>query len=225
MSIPSHKRQISKDEIAALIGPVEKPVIFEIGCNDGTDTLEFLAKFPAATVHCFDCEPRAIERFKTKVPSARAILYETAVGNHDGSIQFWQSGGTTQGAHLQDWDLSGSIHRPTGHLKRSRWCTFNSRIQVPITKLDTWLGRHPEIAGIDFMWVDVQGAEHDLIQGGRKLLKRARYFLAEFDNTPQYEGQHNCGQLMSLLGPDWELLAIYDGINLLAKNHWPKTED
>lgn len=199
-------------------------MLLEIGCNDGTDSLNLLT-IPGVELHCFECDPRPIARFKEKmkgvVPDDRKVaLHEYALSREDGTAEFYQSGGTTKGAHLQDWDLSGSLRKPLGHLERHKWCRFDKKIKVETRKLDTWLEFFPNDR-IDFIWLDVQGAEADVIAGGPKALARTRFVYAEFNDfkKPLYEGDLNLEQTVAALGPDWEAVGIYEGYNALIRNN------
>jgi FkbM family methyltransferase len=218
-----HKRNITKAEIKTLIGrdgyDDTRTVVVEAGCNNGSDSQDFLNHFGAAfQLFCFECDPRAIEKFKANIHDPRCELIEAAVAAVDGRTQFFMSGGQAPGWPGSDWDMSGSIRQPTGHLKMSPWCTFNRKIEVETIKLDTWLSRRPELGVIDFLWADVQGAEVDLINGGREFLKRTRFFFTEFYQTPQYQGQINLEQIVAMLGRDWEALATYENYNVLLRN-------
>ena len=44
----------------------ENPVIFEIGANDGTDTVNFFKEFKNPTLHCFEPDPDTFKRFLEK---------------------------------------------------------------------------------------------------------------------------------------------------------------
>lgn len=45
-------------------------------------------------------------------------------------------------------------------------------IQIDTTTLDTYLARHSEIARVDFIKLDVEGGELEVLQGARDLLSR-----------------------------------------------------
>jgi hypothetical protein len=81
--------------------------------------------------------------------------------------------------------------------------------------LDSWV-RDESLDAIDLIWADVQGAEVDLIAGGKEALKHTRYFYTEYSNTELYEGQINLRQLMALL-PDFHVLRRYEK-DVLLKN-------
>ncbi len=218
--------ELVAENIRELVG--EAPIILEIGCNDGTDTMRFLAAMPGARIYCFEPDPRAIARFHTIVNDERAELYETALSCTDGTAVFYGSAGVPpetsrrSGAphycFLPEWDLSGSLQTPTGHLMRSPWVTFPSERQctVQTMRLDTWLDRHAEITGIGFIWLDVQGAEAMVIQGAPAALSVTRFLYTEYSDTPLYEGQVPLIELQRLL-PGFELLSVH-GENALFKN-------
>ncbi|WP_448379798.1 FkbM family methyltransferase [Gloeomargarita sp.] len=111
--------------------------------------------------------------------------------------------------------MSGSIRKPKKHREVFPWCTFEQTIQVPTQKLDTWW----QTAGfpqIDFIWADVQGAEVDLIQGGKKALAHTRYLYTEYANVELYEGQIPLREILRLL-PDFQLVYRFSG-DVLLKN-------
>ena len=189
----------------------ENPVILDIGCNNGGHTLLFLSLFKNARVFSFEPDPRAQARFKKEVTDSRAKLFEMAISATDGTAEFYVSDGLPpaewKAALPAGWDLSGSIKRPKKHLKVHPWCTFKERITVSTKKLDTWR-REEGIDQIDLIWADVQGAEADLIKGGKTALQHTRYFYTEYSNYELYEGQPRLHSLMKLL-PDFAIVARY----------------
>ena len=213
----SYKRSISVPEIRGMTRT--PPRILEIGCNDGTDTL-LLAAIPDVELYCFECDPRPIARFQAneQMP-ARVQLFQYALGAADGKASFHQSGGTTQGAHLQDWDLSGSLKQPVGHKERHKWCNFDRTIEVEVRTLDSWAKQFIPDLVVDFIWLDVQGAEGDVFAGGTETLKRTHYVYTEFNDwkKPLYEGDLNLSQTLAALGPAWAAVATYE-YNVLCVN-------
>lgn len=202
-------------EIRRLVGH-DHPVILELGCNDGSDTQRFLKEFPGACVHCFEPDPRPLERFSIHDP--RCTLHRLAISAEDGLTDFYLSGGTPPDLRMADWDLSSSIHPPTGHLSAHPWCRFDRKISVPTRSLDSWMSEHPEITMIDFLWADIQGAEGDLIQGGLSTLRnRTRFFYTECYESAMYAGQPTRQEILKLL-PDFECIGVYEGYNILLMN-------
>lgn len=207
---------LSHSELRALLAKAD-PLIVEVGANDGTDTLQLLETFPEGHVHCFEPDPRPLCRFLRQVHSPRCTLHALAVSDRDGWTELHLSDGTHPEFGVADWDYSSSLRAPKNHLTRFPWCTFDRRLQVATTRLDSWLALHPEIELVDYLRVDVQGAEGDLIRGGRETLRRTRYFYTEFSNFEEYAGQPSLDELVATL-PEFEPLGIVEGFNVLLRN-------
>jgi len=212
-------RELTPEQIRDLyLRDIPSPTLLEIGCNDGTDTLRFLTAFPSARIYCFEPDPRAIARFRQNVHDSRAVLTECAICDQDGIATFHGSSGRPPNVtaksppccHLAEWDLSGSLYRPTGHLTYSPWVTFPPErlYSVKTLTLDTWISDHPEISSIDFIWADTQGAEASLIRGAPSALSITRYLYTEYYDRPLYENQVPLGTLRDML-PEFLLLGTY----------------
>lgn len=194
----------------------DNPVVLEIGASCGGDTLKFLKEFPNIQLYCFEPDPRCIEIHRKRIKDERCKLYEIAISDLDGQVEFYQSGGQKPNINLShDWLASSSIKKPKEHLNKCSWCTFENKIAVQTCRLDTW-AKENEIEEIDFIWADVQGAEENLIKGGFKTLSHTKYFYTEFDNDEMYEGQLNLNQIKALL-PSFKDIEYYQN-NVLFKN-------
>lgn len=191
--IPTRPNDLTHPEIRRMVQRRD-PIILEIGANDGEDTQAFLASFPFCFVHCFECDPRAIAKWKNRVKDHRARLYEFALDDHEGEATFYQSSGSPF-PHVKDWDKSGSLNVPTGHLSDSPWCKFDTTITVPTKRLDDW-AKTVELPRVDFMWIDVQGAERRVFAGGLETLAKTRFVKVECHPREMYAGQFTQNELI-----------------------------
>lgn len=208
-------RPLSKSEIHELVSR-DDPLVLEIGCNDGSDTLEFLAEFPGARLHCFECDPRPIHAFRSRVSDARCQLHEFALSDRTGVATLHMSGGTCERVAQEDWDLSSSLLEPTGHRSVHPWITFERTCEVETARLDDWAGHVIPDGVVDFTWMDVQGAEHLVIAGGAATFARTRFCYFEYSESELYRGQQGLRLLLRELGT-YRLLATYAN-NALAVN-------
>ena len=107
-------------------------------------------------------------------------LFEIALSDREGSIDFYESGGYPNELLVdsmpQGWDLSGSIKQPHRHLAKHPWVTFDKKISVPTTTLDAVCETH-DIGPIDFIWMDVQGAEMEVLRGAVQTLTKTRFLV------------------------------------------------
>lgn len=176
-------------------------VFLEIGANDGTDTNRLLEAFPEIEIHCFEPDPRAIAAFERNVHSPRAHLHKIAIGAADATMTLYQSTGAPPGREVEfpdGYHLSGSLRAPKKHLDVHPWCKFETSIEVPVQRLDTWASK-AGISAVDFIWADVQGAEIDLISGGRFTLQSTIFFCTEYALLELYEGQVSLKEIQASL--------------------------
>lgn len=202
---------LSPAQIPKLVGKPD-PVILEIGCNNGEETIAILKELPLAKIFCFEPDPRAIAKFKKKLAGHPVELFELAISDRSGDIEFHCS---NVEEYAVGWDLSGSIRKPKNHLTEHPKVKFEHTILVPTQRLDDWR----EASGIeyvDFIWMDVQGAESDVISGATSTLERTRFLYTEYSNRELYEGQPTLKTLLSQL-PSFRLLTRY-GTDVLLEN-------
>jgi len=232
------RRGLTDEDWLRLLGRTD-PLIVEVGCNDGTDTRKFLDTFPECRIICFECDRRAIAMFKRNINDPRVQLVEAAAADRNGFTPWFASHGEvpkTAICHvapesLLDWEKSGSIRRPTGHTIEPGWCTFAEEGSVQTVTLDSCLQpeRFPRSAGVDLLWLDVQGAEADVIKGAWKTLARTRYLYTEFydrefrqqnaDLPELYEGAPGLAEIIGLVwqASQWDLRGFFDGGNVLLE--------
>ncbi len=146
--------------------------------------------------------PRGLDR------NRRLIL--GAVAEHDGECQFHVSWNPADGSRT-----SGSIRKPTGHVVYYPNTEFTGVNTVPCWKLDT-IFQKEWLTKIDLLWVDIQGAERDMIAGGRCALDRTRFLFMEVEDGELYAGQALRDDLIGMLA-GWRINADL-GQNILFEN-------
>jgi FkbM family methyltransferase len=194
-------------------------VLIEIGVHFGEDTRKFREMFPTAHIVGFEPDPRNIAIIRDTGIDRLCEFHPVALSDRNEVRTFYMSSGKathdTDRQHLEnDWSSSSSLKRPTGHLDLHKWITFPTTAQVECMRLDDV----PTLKGetVDFMWVDVQGAEDIVFSGAKDVLSRTRYVYTEYA-TDLYEGQLNRDQLLALFGPAWGVIHDFGG-DILLKN-------
>lgn len=209
--IPKHPISI-RDWVHRTFRGSAPKVMLELGAHNGEDT-DWLARVPNATVHAFEPDPR-------NHPPARrnVVLHRAAIADRDGTGALVLS----ERGWGRPWTASSSIKRPKNHLARYD-VTFGETIEVELVALDTFSRRHASGA-IDFIWADVQGAEGEMIRGGRETLARTRYLYTEYSDDELYEGQVALDDILRLL-PDFRVLELWPSDVLLANRRFERHHD
>ncbi len=112
-------------------------------------------------------------------PFGRFTAFNTALGDHQGTTEFWQNDFTASSSVL---DL-GEVHK-----EAFPYATQAHKITVPMGRLDDFLPKMT-IEGPTLLKVDVQGYEMTVLENGLKLINMVQYVILETSFQPLYEGQ------------------------------------
>ena len=217
---------MSQEQIKQLIGNKENITIFEIGCADGVDTKKFLNTFGSnLKIYTFDPEPINIKYMTTLgskdawngsndtlVTDQRHKFFPYAISDNDGVIKFNRSRNKTPNPEegFLVGRYSGSIHEPVTYHNSSkygaRWpgTLFEGQVTVESKTLDTFCVEN-NISHIDFIWMDTQGAERDVINGALNMLPNIDFIYTEYYDEEMYKNCPSLEEIKNLL-PNFELV-------------------
>ena len=202
----------------------DNPFVIEFGACDGYHTdimLDILNKEkPNYIYHLFEPVEYLIEPIIDKLKSnIRVKAFNEAVGSKTGTFTFYQSSGggvREDGTLIDGYYGSSSIRKPKMVLEYYKEMKFKETICNSITFDDYLLRENLSDKIIDFIWADIQGAEVDLILGGKEAFKNVRYFYTEYSDSELYEGEITLEKILELM-PNFEVLEDYKG-DVLLKN-------
>lgn len=160
------------DFVLSLIRP--GGVYFDVGANVGIYSLKIAQKIGGkGTVHAFEASPRIYERLKYNCElnsfASNLFPHHVAVCEEEKRVTFCEGP-----AHASGW---GSIS-DYGEDKR-----LPGKVEVRGISIDRFMKEH-EIEKVDFMKIDVEGHEFDVLQGAHVALKNRaiRTILIEFNS-------------------------------------------
>lgn len=194
--------------------------IVEIGAHIGTDTVQLAAFKGSGKMYTFEPDPRNLPILKNRVKDLDINVVEMAVGSSVGTAEFNLSSGIPpyEDAHISETKqhtASSSLKKPMAHLERFTWVKFDEKITVPITTLDDYFADKGFM--IDLCWVDIQGAEAEMIKGGQQTLSRTKFLFTEFNNEQMYAGQIGLKEIIARLPGSWGIVQIF-GDEVLLQN-------
>jgi FkbM family methyltransferase len=193
-----------------------QPVVFDVGAHRGTWTELVLAHNPSARVHAFEPSPKHAGDLArdSRIAASNALV----LGKTAGEITVFDDRDDLNSHHasvvpgLLEWTYA---HTSAGY-------------EAPMQTIDGYVSEH-ELDRVDFVKIDVEGFEYEVLEGARVLLDagktifqfefsevnvRSRHFLADFDKLigPQYE-------LFRVL-PDGGKMPLSEG----ATTHWQREQ-
>lgn len=207
-------------EIAAvsdILAKLDRPIIIDVGACGGEDS-EWM-RAACGDKHSLNVmvEPdrRNVEIIRQHRRGTRTMIIEAAIADYTGMVEWYEAtDARTDGGRSG----SGSIHKPTNHLHLFPEITFAPPMPKMCWSLDHLclsMNFLMSFIQINLLWVDVQGAERELIQGAGISLAYTDYLFIEAELVELYEGQAKRHELLEML-PDFRVIGEFE-YNLLLQ--------
>lgn len=163
-------------------------IIFEIGACQGEDTKFYLSAFSNSQIFAFEPLPANYQILKDVVlqnANGRGKAWELAVSDSRGEASFHVSSGSSRNSISR----SSSLFKPREQMPESHsWLNFSNQVTVRTETMDCFCEEHG-IRRIDFIHMDVQGAELKVLNGAQKMLPHIGAIWMEVAFEPTYQGQ------------------------------------
>jgi FkbM family methyltransferase len=153
----------------------KQPVIFDCGANLGLSTIYFKRANPNAIIHAYEPDPRVYDVLSSNVTAfdfEGVTMHHSAVWNKNETLSFESSGADS------------------GRLGDSG----NNTIQVEAIDLKEHLQNYPKV---DFMKIDIEGAEYTLLRHLQDDLKRISSLFIECHTFIDQE--QGIGEILDIL--------------------------
>lgn len=168
------------------------PVIVDCGCYDGRDSAVMANYWPKSKVLAFEPVPELYniaKRLETQYPNI--LVSQLALGDKDCKMKFYVSEFKQQPGFPS---ASSSLLPPKEHLEKAPHVVFPKVIEVDVVNLDSWAEKN-NIDHVDFMWLDMQGYELNMIKSS-KLAQKAKVIWTEITCCEAYEGQYQFDEML-----------------------------
>ncbi len=165
---------------------------------------KLLDVFPGSRIVAFEVDEDVCDDLNA-VAKPGLKFYPVALGRTEETRKFYKT------MH----PMCSSLYPPNEKLLQ---CYFNMEVamldevtSIDTMSLDTFLQRH-EIGHVDFIKIDIQGAELDVFMGGRKALEQVVMIVSEVEFIPHYIGQPLYGDVARYLAEQGFMLHKFLGI-------------
>ena len=150
--------------------------ILDIGSFTGIESVMFSDRIPDALIHTFEPNPESlINVLKCTEDEDRIKVYELAISNFVGESTFFITYENIGASSL----LQPSILSKTGPISKE--------IKVKVKTIESW-AKENNVDSIDFIWMDVQGSELNVLLGMGDLLNDLKGIYVESAVIPYYSG-------------------------------------
>lgn len=213
------------EKFSEIVSQSKYPIVFEFGMCDGYHSnimLNILSKQNKNfEYHGFEPVKYLFDSINLQSnPKGIIVKNCKAISDKVGFSDFYISSGIKyiNGLPVQNYYGSSSIRQPKLVLTAYPEMKFEKTC-VETISFDEYIKlNNLENSVIDFVWADIQGAEIDLIKGGKNAFKKVRYFYTEYCDSELYKGEIGLKEICNLL-PDFEIVKDYIG-DVLFKNKY-----
>lgn len=169
----------------------KNPVILEIGASIGIETLVFRALFPNAIIHSFEPAPGNFRALINRTKGKNIHCHNIGLGKNGKANLMISSGG-----NYQD---SSSFKKPSERFVKDHSHIKHSEIvEVDVQRPEDWCNQN-HIKKIDFLWIDVEGSEKDVLENFGEILKSVKVIHIEVLKDEHFEDAFIGDELIDLV--------------------------
>lgn len=173
----------------------DKIVILDIGACEGEDSIRYSNFFPESKIFAFEPLPSNYEKIKANLKiynKKNVVPLNFALANMTGKSNFFISSGHPDFIEKNpNWDYgnkSSSLLTPEKVLTEYPWLKFNTKIEVNTRTLQSFC-EECELGFIDFVHMDVQGAELLVLKGAGVFIEKIKLIWIEVEAIELYKNQ------------------------------------
>jgi FkbM family methyltransferase len=137
-------------------------VLFDVGANVGQFAREARRELPAAAIHCFEPHPRSFEKLLQSGADGLMHPHCLALSDKVDEVVLYEYSTEGEGSHLNSLVPNARFPERFGYK--------SSPIKVLSTTIDEFCAGQ-NIGRIDFLKIDVEGAELLVLKGAADMLK------------------------------------------------------
>lgn len=147
------------------------PTLFDVGANRGAYSIELRSQFPDAKLFAFEPNPQTFELLCSRLQSPNDHCYRFALGDRVESHAIYTYEHEPDSSHSSMYkDVFIDIHNAKDVLS----------YEIPMVTLDGFC-EALQIERIDFLKIDTEGYELNVLRGAERLLKERRIKMIQFE--------------------------------------------
>lgn len=193
----NQKLAIHEKVITLLFDKNKELTLFDIGACEGLSSVRYLSIFNKSTIFTFEPVPnnfKQVLKNKEKNNLKNLHAFELGLSSKKGEATFYVSSGkppnkdTPTDNSTSFGNKSSSLYKPSKTKEVHPWLKFKESITIKTDTLENFCNEH-KIDTIDFIHMDVQGAELMVLEGANKMISNIKSVWLEVEKIELYENQ------------------------------------
>jgi len=142
--------------------------VFDVGANVGSWSSIALKAFPSATVHAFELSKSTFDNLITSVENEKFVANNIGLSNTNGEINYKDFG--------ENSGVNSILIENKFHKKKVPY-----ELKKGVVRTGNQYCQEKKIDRIDFLKIDVEGAEHLVLEGFSELFSRKSVRVVQFE--------------------------------------------
>lgn len=184
----------------------EQPLtFFDVGANQGDVAVQLASRWPYSQVFCFEPSPSVLPKLRQTATrfKPRIEVIEYGVGDEITWSNFFETSNQYTGS-FQNRNDQGETRKIA---------------DVPLTTIDAFCESR-EIEKIDFLKIDTEGFDYNVLKGGRDMLshRRVRMVQVEASFSAINSVHAHFREIISALPKDFQIFGFYEQVPEYQEN-------
>ncbi len=162
------------------IKQLRNDLILDVGSLDGRNALQFKYAVPGADVVAIEANPCNFQTLK-KIEEKGIDCRNFAASNFDGNADFY--------IYNVDYESESANKGMSSLLSAHDPRNVKEIINVEVKRLDGFIGTHYGKSRDIALWIDVEGAGYEVLEGIGNIMDRVRLVHVEVDRIENRKGQ------------------------------------
>jgi len=194
------------ETVQRVVAQLHGATVADLGACDGGTAKQLIGWLPDRPKRfvVVEPDPRNLAMIARAGMPDWVEVWPCAIGDHNGKTALHQSESDTERGPGGIWSVSSTIRTPKETKTLFPFIQYRHDVEVACWRFDD-LCEMIGIQGFDFLWVDIEGSERDLIEHGATVLARTRYLFIEHWAAELYAGMWTRDELVQHL-PGWDIL-------------------
>ena len=149
----------------------EKPTLFDVGANEGYYSMKLRKVFPSAHIYAFEANAHTLAKIQESFKKEKINFFNIGLASSTGTGTLYDHTDKLGSEHASVYkDVITTTHGNKDY----------TEIHFKKDTLDHFCGEH-NIQKIDFIKIDTEGSELDILKGAKRMLAEQKIDIIQFE--------------------------------------------
>jgi len=152
-------------------------VVFDIGANTGGYSEQIRKYFPNSTIHSFEPNPDIFKVLKNSATNSNVKIYNIGLSDKIGKSKLWDFADEAKLKSTQPTSTLSSLNKEVitkYHKQKAK------SYEIKLDTVDNFCKKN-KIGRIDFMKIDTEGSEYEILKGAKAMLSKNKVKIIQFE--------------------------------------------